>query len=173
MVNNTTDSGTGSGSVFVNAGTLSGTGTIAGKVTVGTGSGFGAFLAPGKNGREPGALTVQSTLTFKTDATYTYRINTNEAKADKVVASRATIDSGAQCLFVEIGDSVLTPGTVFTAIKNNTATPIAGTFSNLADGSTITIGNNTFQASYEGGDGNDLTLTVVPYANICRRDTDS
>jgi len=23
-------------------------------------------------------------------------------------------------------------------------------------------GNNTFQASYEGGDGNDLTLTVVP-----------
>ena len=26
----------------------------------------------------------------------------------------------------------------------------------------VTIGSNAFQASYEGGDGNDLTLTVVP-----------
>ena len=33
---------------------------------------------------------------------------------------------------------------------------------NLPDGATITSGNNTFQANYEGGNGNDLTLTVVP-----------
>jgi hypothetical protein len=51
---------------------------------------------------------------------------------------------------------------VFTAISNTSTTPIAGTFGNLADGSTVTIGVNTFQASYSGGDGNDLTLTVVP-----------
>jgi hypothetical protein len=51
---------------------------------------------------------------------------------------------------------------MFTVIDNTAATPIAGTFANLADGSTITIGSNTFQAGYEGGDGNDLTLTVVP-----------
>ena len=38
---------------------------------------------------------------------------------------------------------------------------IAGTFSNLADGASITVGNNTFQADYQGGDGNDLTLTVI------------
>ncbi len=56
----------------------------------------------------------------------------------------------------------LTPGTVFTVFDNTAATPIAGTFSNLADGSTIRVGTNTFQANYEGGDGNDLTLTVVP-----------
>ena len=53
-------------------------------------------------------------------------------------------------------------GTVFKAIDNTAAAPIAGTFVNLADGSIFTVGNNTFQASYEGGDGNDLTLTVVP-----------
>ena len=46
-------------------------------------------------------------------------------------------------------------------IKNTAATPISGTFANLPDGATITSGNNTFQVSYEGGDGNDLTLTVV------------
>ena len=39
---------------------------------------------------------------------------------------------------------------------------LAVSFSNLPDGSTVTIGSNTFQADYEGGDGNDLTLTVVP-----------
>jgi hypothetical protein len=47
-------------------------------------------------------------------------------------------------------------------IDNPSGTPIAGTFANLADGSTLTVNGNTFQASYEGGDGNDLTLTVVP-----------
>ena len=29
-------------------------------------------------------------------------------------------------------------------------------------GTTVTINGNNFQASYSGGDGNDLTLTVVP-----------
>jgi len=53
-------------------------------------------------------------------------------------------------------------GTVFTAISNTSEAPISGTFFNLADGSTFTVGSNTFQATYEGGDGNDLTLTVVP-----------
>jgi fibronectin-binding autotransporter adhesin len=46
-VNNRTGSGTGTGTVKVNAGTLSGRGTIAGAVIVGTGSGSGAFLIPG------------------------------------------------------------------------------------------------------------------------------
>jgi hypothetical protein len=53
-------------------------------------------------------------------------------------------------------------GTTFTLLSNTAATPIAGTFANLPDGSIITIHGNNLQASYEGGDGNDLTLTVVP-----------
>ena len=57
---------------------------------------------------------------------------------------------------------MLAPGTVFTVINNTAAIIISGNFSNLADGETVTVGNNTFQANYEGGDGNDLTLTVVP-----------
>ena len=38
---------------------------------------------------------------------------------------------------------------------------ISGTFTNLPDGGSIIIGNNAYQANYQGGDGNDLTLTVV------------
>ena len=53
-VNNVSGSGTGSGTVMVNAGTLGGRGTITGAVTVGTGSGAGALLAPGRRGGRPG-----------------------------------------------------------------------------------------------------------------------
>ncbi len=53
-------------------------------------------------------------------------------------------------------------GTVLTVINNTSANPIIGTFSNLADGAIITVNGNNLQANYEGGDGNDLTLTVVP-----------
>ncbi len=70
--------------------------------------------------------------------------------------------SGAQFNFVPVANKRLTPGTVFTAISNTAATPIAGAFANLPDGSTFTVGRNTYQVSYSGGDGNDLTLTVVP-----------
>jgi hypothetical protein len=58
--------------------------------------------------------------------------------------------------------STLPLGTVFTVIDNIAANSIVGTFINLPGGSTFTVGSNTFQASYEGGDGNDLTLTAVP-----------
>ena len=56
VVNNTSGSGTGSGTVAVNAGTLGGTGTIAGAVTVASGSGAGAALAPGTRGAKGGSL---------------------------------------------------------------------------------------------------------------------
>ena len=53
-------------------------------------------------------------------------------------------------------------GTVLTVISNTSANPISGTFSNLADGAIVNVNGNNLQASYSGGDGNDLTLTVVP-----------
>jgi hypothetical protein len=46
-------------------------------------------------------------------------------------------------------------------ISNTSVNPISGTFSNLPDGGIVNVNGNNLQASYEGGDGNDLTLTVV------------
>jgi len=51
---------------------------------------------------------------------------------------------------------------LFTAISNSSSNAITGTFANLPDGSTFTTGRNNYRVSYEGSDGNDLTLTVVP-----------
>ena len=47
-------------------------------------------------------------------------------------------------------------------ISNTSANPISGTFSNVSDGAIVTINRNNLQARYEGGDGNDLTLTIAP-----------
>jgi len=83
------------------------------------------------------------------------------AKADGIAANGVTIAEGAAILVNDAGNTSLTPGTIFTIVTNTAATPIIGTFSNLLDGGTLTVGNNTFEANYEGGDGNDLTLTVL------------
>jgi autotransporter-associated beta strand protein len=164
MVNNEGGSGTGSGPVQVEGGWLGGKGIIAGTVTVGTGSGSGAVLAPGyvHGLGSPGALTIQSPLTFSADATYNVDVNSSNATADEVVANGVTINSGAQFSFADLGSGTLIPGTVFTVINNTAANPIIGTFSNLPDGSMFTVNGNTYRVNYEGGDGNDLTLTIVP-----------
>ncbi len=158
--NNTGGSATGSGAVRVMAGTLGGSGIIAGPVALGTGGGSGAILGPG-NGTVPGLLTIHSKLQFKADATYKVLINSDTPAADQVAANGIKI-GGAVIQLADFGTTVLPPGTSFTVINNTAASAIAGAFSNLADGSTIAIGPNTFQVNYEGGDGNDLTLTVVP-----------
>jgi autotransporter-associated beta strand protein len=160
VANNRRGSATGTGSVNVNAGTLGGKGIISGAVTIGTGSGSGGFLAPSVASNQPVALTCKTTLTLKADSTYSYKLNTNNARADQVIAKGVTIESGAQFDFNAVANKRLATGTVFTAISNTSANPISGTFANLPDHSTFTVGRNNYQASYEGGDGNDLILTV-------------
>jgi autotransporter-associated beta strand protein len=161
-VSNRHGSGTGTGPVHVNRGSLGGRGTIAGNVTIGTAGGSHALLAPGRVATVPQTLTILGSLTFNSGATYNCDINSSSATADIVVSNGVTINSAGLFSLADSGDTTLASGTVLTVISNTATTPIAGMFSNLPDGSTITIGNNTFQASYEGGDGNDLTLTVVP-----------
>jgi autotransporter-associated beta strand protein len=160
-VSNPTGSGTGTGPVNVDTGTLAGSGIIAGVTTIG--SGTGAFLAPAAGGKKQLTLTIQSALTFNSDATYTctFKAKKNKAKTDKVVANGVTIN-GATLNLVGQSQGSLKQGLRLTLISNTSANPISGTFSNLPDDGIVTINGNNFQASYEGGDGNDLTLTVVP-----------
>jgi hypothetical protein len=112
--------------------------------------------------RQRATLIIQSALTFKADATYSYKLNTKRTKADQVVATGLSIQNGALFVFQSIAQKRLSAGTTFTAISNTSANPISGTFANLPDASTFTAGRNSYQVSYSGGDGNDLTLTIVP-----------
>jgi autotransporter-associated beta strand protein len=161
VVNNGSGSATGSGPVQVNRGQVAGGGFISGGVTLGTGSESGAVLSPGQNAQSPGTLTVFSTVNFKSDAAYDCNLNSDIVTADQVAANGVTID-GAVIEITDAGTAILAPGTTFTLMSNMSANPISGRFSNLSDGDIVTVNGNHFQASYEGGDGNDLTLTVVP-----------
>jgi autotransporter-associated beta strand protein len=158
VVSNKAGSATGTGSVAVNGGTLGGGGSISGAVTVGSGSGSGATLQPSFGTNKAVTLTIQSGLTLKSDSTYNLHL---KSKKPEVVANGLTIESGAQFVLVA-PKGKLRAGLSVTVISNTASTPISGTFANLPDGATITSGGNTYQANYEGGDGNDLTLTVVP-----------
>lgn len=158
LTNNVAASATGTGPVQVNRGTFGGNGIVTGPVTIGTGT-TPAVLSPGIHG--VGLLTLQSSLTFKANTLYRWNIDAAALRADQVVAQGVTIESGAELRVNEHG-TTLPLGEVFVVISNSSASPISGNFSNLADGGIITIGVNNFQANYEGGDGNDFTLTVVP-----------
>jgi fibronectin-binding autotransporter adhesin len=156
---NGNSSQTGSGNVLVTAGALAGNGKAAGNVTIGNGSGPRGVLAPGIAGT--GTLTTQRKLTFRADGSYNFEVNSSTVTADRVAARDVIILPGALFTPVDLGTATLTSGTVFTVISNSATTSIVGTFSNLADGATVTVGSNTYIADYEGGDGNDLTLTVL------------
>ncbi|HEY1770640.1 MAG TPA: autotransporter-associated beta strand repeat-containing protein [Chthoniobacterales bacterium] len=161
-VANAGGSATGTGPVSITRGYLAGSGIIAGPVTIGTGNGSGAFLEPAYDYPRPRTLTIQNTLTFAADGTYIYSVEApkNAVHADQVIAAGVTIEAGARFSFVGDKRQAVAVGTVFTVIDNTSASPIAGTFANLPDGSTFDAGPNTYLANYEGGDRNDLTLTV-------------
>jgi hypothetical protein len=118
------------------------------------------MLKPEKTTGAPDVLTTQASLTLKSDATYEVGLNTKNAIAGKTVANGVTIQSGASFSFVVHQHRPLQSGTVFTILENTAETLIAGVFSNLPDGSTFRVGLNIYKANYEGGDGNDLILTV-------------
>jgi hypothetical protein len=62
-------------------------------------------------------------------------------------------------------------GTVLTVLTNTSATPISGTFSNLAEGAIITVNGNDLRVSHHGGNRNDLSLAVVPLKPTALRPT--
>jgi len=114
LVNNTNGSGTGSGGVTVNGGTLCGTGTISGAVTVNAG---GTVW--------PGTISSMGKLTFNTAPTFNgtnfMRIDRNggSSLADKIVLSSGTLNYG---------------GTL--VVSNAGAAPVGGdVFTNFAAGS--------------------------------------
>jgi autotransporter-associated beta strand protein len=167
ILKNPNGSGTGRGPVNVHSGIFGGTGTIGGAVTVGDGSSAPAYITPGPEAVGPegggiGVLTIQKRVTFKSNGLYEFQISSKVRTSDKLNAKGVSIESGATIDSFDRSSQVSPPGTRYFAINNTGPSPIVGTFSNLPDGAIIVIGINTYQANYEGGDGNDLTLTVIP-----------
>ena len=161
LVDNRSGSATGTGPVRVDSGALGGNGTIAGPVTVGSNTpGNGSFLTPGQSFSRPGTITLLGSLSFASDGFFNVGVTRN-AVASRVNANGVTIETGAQFAFFNTRGIDVPLGTVLILINNTSATPIAGVFENLPDGLVFTDHGNKFEVNYEGGDGNNLTLTSL------------
>ncbi len=160
VADNESGSATGSGAVVVNRATLGGGGMIAGATSINS----GGFLAPAVGTDRQAILTIESELSFNSGATYTYtyRAKGNKARTDRVEANGVTINEGATVALSGQVQGELSAGLRLPVIDNTGAGPINGTFSNLPEGAIVNLNGNNLQASYAGGDGNDLILTVLP-----------
>ncbi|GAB3045164.1 cellulose binding domain-containing protein [Spirosoma pulveris] len=139
--------------VSVTGGTLAGTGLTSGSVTIGS----GGFLAPGNS---IGTFTSSAELLLSTGATYQLELNSSNSTMDKLVANGVSLN-GANLVSSDLGNGGSLPvGTSYVIIDNTSTNPVTGTFAELAEGSSMTIGSIRFQITYQGGTGNDVALLV-------------
>ncbi len=79
------------------------------------------------------------------------------------VKVNGSITIGGDLLISLINGFTPTAGDTFTIIINSTlSNPVNGNFEGLSGGTTFTAAGTGFRIDYDGGDGNDVVLTVVP-----------
>jgi fibronectin-binding autotransporter adhesin len=158
LVNNTADSGLGTGAVSVAGGTLGGRGFI-GTSTAPVDVGMtGGTLNPGD--ASPGALNVFGGITLGSGATMHFDLGgaTAGTEYDQLVTF-GSIDLGGATLELSLGEFVPNGADSFTLINNTDANPIVGSFNNYAEGDLISLNGAAYAITYTGGDGgNDVVL---------------
>ena len=168
------------GPTAVSIGTLVVTGSIGGVANIGAGATLGGTgsvrdvaasgnVAPGLVGSVPGLLTAEGTVNFGLGSLFVVDLNGLGAATGY---DQLKLGSTAGTMLVTGGQITLnlgfTPsiGDSFTVVDNAGAAPIGGAFDNLPDGGSFFVFSGDqpleFQANYEGGDGNDLVLSVIP-----------
>lgn len=141
--------------VYVRAGgTLKGNGTLCSLSVYGK-------VSPGNS---PGTITMTGMLALASDATYEVEVASKDSY-DKLVAKDVYIDNTTLDLKYLAGAKVAA-GDAYTIISNTGTGPVNGTFKDLPEGATFNAQGGTFKISYVGGDGNDVTITVVSVPNV-------
>ncbi len=141
------------GAMFVSSNaTLKGTGSFTGNVlNQGT-------IAPGNS---PGIVTINGDYTQVAGASLQIEIqgtNPTIPDFDQLFVNGAVSLAGTLDVSL-LGGFVPSLGNSFQIITNDGSDPSSGTFSGLAEGATIAVGQSIFTISYAGGDGNDVVLT--------------
>ncbi|WP_395377436.1 choice-of-anchor Q domain-containing protein [Marinicella sp. W31] len=167
------------GAIIAEAGSLLLNGTVTDSVTAennaivgGEGSLNGgltltdtATLAPGNS---PGILDVGS-LTMGTNSALDIEIEGSVvgSQYDQLMLNEsATLDGNLMLS----GSYNAVFGDQFVVINNNGFAPINGTFLGLAEGAIV---NNTYQITYQGGDGNDVVLLACSQDGLVTTNADS
>ncbi len=143
------------GDIFLlKGGTLKGTGTV-GAVSVAQGSYIASGLSPGC--LNTGALSIDA-------STMQAEIGGTEACSgyDQTrVTGTVALANDAALQVSRYNSYKPKAGEKYTIISNDGADAVTGTFKNLAENATFTVDGYVLRISYVGGDGNDVSLTVV------------
>jgi hypothetical protein len=81
------------------------------------------------------------------------------ATSDQVQVTGTVAVSGP--LTLDILSGALTVGQSFTLIDNDGADPVSGTFTGMPERTSFALGGQMTRISYQGGDGNDVVLSVL------------
>ncbi len=149
--------------IQVNGGSLAGTGTVK-SITATSGSVIPLFVDP--NGDH---MSVSGNAVFGPSANYQTTLSTTVAGLKNTRLDVAgTVTLGSSTLVTQIingGDPNAHLGDSIVIINTGGTAPVQGTFNGLPEGSVYIHSPTNFRVSYIGGDGNDVTLTVVPAAS--------
>ena len=153
LANNITGSATGTATVTVKStAILGGTGTVSGAVTLES----GGVLAPGI-----GAIGSLATgdLTLPTGASLAAEINSSGTPAWDAVNVTGNVTLGGNLALTDVAGTpaVITLGTKLALVSYSGS--LSGTFSGKAEGSTFSVGSNTFKIRY--ADAGKVTLEAV------------
>jgi hypothetical protein len=150
LVNNTTGSGTGSGSVTANSGgILGGTGTISGPVTISS----GAVLLGGKGSTPTGALTIANNLTLNSGSTIELVLGASGTHSTLTrTGGTWTFAANQAFTFINGGAQPGVYDNIITGLAADPGTEGSWTITNPGFAGTFT---------YDGAGNIDLTLTAA------------
>lgn len=129
-----------------------------GFVTIGNGAGTAdAIFSAGNGAGAIGRFASTSGLTFNSDASFVFELNSSTMNTDRVTSGGVITLNGVFSLIdLNSGTSGWNPNDSITVINGSS---LSGVFSNLANGQIITVNSVQYQASYSA---TALNLTVVP-----------
>ncbi len=132
-------------------GILAGTAQV-GEVTVKA----GGKVAPGLS---PGTLTTTN-IEWEEGGVYEFEIGSEGG--DKIIANGTVTLGNGTLSVVRYQDYAPKAGDIYTLVENDGSDAVSGTFKDLPEGATFSTSDSAvYRVNYGGGDGNDVTLTVV------------
>ena len=147
-LNRLDDSSLGGGTLILHAGTYGENVDTSSKVVT---------LVPGTS---PGQIILNGDLALDNNDTLEIELDgTNTLTEYDNFIVNGTVALGGATL-VAVRNFSAFPGDEFMLINNDSNDPVNGIFAGLNDGDVITLAGIPFTINYDGGDGNDVTLTV-------------
>jgi autotransporter-associated beta strand protein len=135
------------GATTVSAGTLAGSGTGTASALIVASGAIVEPGIPGGVGTSTGIFSSGGSATLASGSTLKLEIDSTASALDKFVANGALTITGANLVLSEIGSGTLPPSSTF-VIAESLTSAITGTFAGHPEGSTITVGGNTFTIHY-------------------------